>query len=300
MVQNGINILRRAVINMPNNNAELRKKIAILSGKGGTGKTMVAVNLSVLQKNAIYVDCDVEEPNGHLFFDAPIAATTPINVKIPQIDKELCTLCKACVNFCKFNALAMTTEVMVFDNVCHSCGGCSLVCPQKAISEYDKNIGVIEKSHYQSNTVWTGKTNVGVVTGVPIINKLLEKVAKVDEYVFIDCPPGSACSVLESVKQSNYCVLVAEPTLFGMHNLAMVHELVQILDKPYGVVLNKCVDGFNPSKKYCIDNNIPILAEIPFDEHLGKINSDGEIAAEADNRYRTMFDDLLQQIKGAM
>jgi len=264
-------------------------KIAVLSGKGGTGKTFVSVNLSEIQENSVYVDCDVEEPNGHLFFQPVWLETDYISRKLPIIDSEKCNGCRACVDFCKFNALAYIAEkVLVFEEICHSCGGCALVCPQKAIAEKEKEVGKVQYGMSLSTKIYTGTMLTKEVSGIPIIDALLKKVVD-QENVVIDCPPGSACPVMESVKEANYCVLVAEPTIFGRHNLAMVHELVQLYDKPYGVVLNKCIEGENPSKSYCIENNIPILLEIPYDEKLGKYQSDGRIPAREDDGFRDMF-----------
>lgn len=273
-------------------------KIAVLSGKGGTGKTLVSVNLAVAAINANYIDCDVEEPNGHLFFKPFIDIRQDINVKMPVIDDKLCVGCKECVEFCRFNALAYAGKVIVFENVCHSCGGCAIVCKYNAISEIDKTIGHIEIGNSDGVRVFTGCLNVGEVSGVPIIKSLLEKVLEGD--TFIDCPPGSACLVMESIKDADYCIIVAEPTIFGLHNFQMVYELVSLFKKPYGVVLNKCTDLNNPSEKYCIENNINILEKIPFDIELGKINSDAEIVYNKSEKYRLLFNGLLNKIREAI
>src|SRR5690554_2122816 len=172
-------------------------KIAVLSGKGGTGKTLVSVNLAAINKDAVYADCDVEEPNGHLFFQPNNVIKEEVTVKIPAIDINRCTGCKKCVDFCSFNALAFTKEVIVFEEICHSCGGCMLVCPTKAISEKDKTIGYIHTGYSKDVKVVTGMMNAGEASGVPIINAILNKI-KDDINVFIDCPPGSACVVMDS------------------------------------------------------------------------------------------------------
>ena len=201
-------------------------KVAILSGKGGTGKTLLSVNLAAAATESIYIDCDVEEPNGHLFFKPDDIQEEVISVKIPMVDDSLCTGCKQCVDFCKFNALAYAKKLIIFEEVCHFCGGCMLVCPEKALTEKDKVIGKVQKGTSRQVEVFTGILNTGEVSGIPIIKKLLDKNRKErDKMTFIDCPPGSACVVMESIKDADYCILVAEPTLFGVHNLNMVYEL---------------------------------------------------------------------------
>ena len=258
---------------------ENNMRIAVLSGKGGTGKTFASVNLAAAAIESAYIDCDVEEPNGHLFFKPESIISEKISVKIPYANEELCNGCRKCVDFCNFNALAyIKNKLIVFDEVCHSCGGCVLLCPQKAILEKDKIIGEIQKGVSENVDVITGVLNIGEASGIPIINKLLKSIPAEKKYTFIDCPPGSACIVMESIKDADYCILVAEPTLFGVHNLNMVYELVRLFDKPYGAVLNKCLEGENPAEKFCIEKGINILAKIPFDNELGELNGNALIA----------------------
>jgi MinD superfamily P-loop ATPase len=276
-------------------------KIAVLSGKGGTGKTLVSVNLASSAKKSTYIDCDVEEPNGHLFFKPKDIKSEDINIKIPLVDYNLCNGCRKCVEFCKFNALAyIKDKVMLFDDVCHSCGGCMLFCPTNAISEKDKNIGEVQKGISDDVTVVTGMLNTGEASGVPIIKKLLsydiDDNTTRDELTFIDCPPGSACVVMESIKDADYCVLVAEPTIFGVHNLEMVYELVRLFNKPYGVVLNKCMDGENPAETFCLDRNINVLGKIPFESELGTLNSNALISVRENKKYKDMFSNILQRV----
>lgn len=268
-------------------------KIAVLSGKGGTGKTLVSVNLAAVAGQSSYIDCDVEEPNGYLYFKPDRIESEKISIKIPVVDEALCNGCRKCVDFCKFNALAYIDEkIMIFEEVCHSCGGCALLCPEKAFTEREKVIGSIERGVSENVTVITGMLNIGEASGIPIIKKLLHDSPA--EITFIDCPPGSACIVMESIRDADYCIFVAEPTLFGVHNLNMVYELVRLFGKPHGVVLNKCLEGENPAEKFCIEKGIKILARIPFDKELGTLNSDGLIAVRENARYRDMFASLLQ------
>lgn len=272
--------------------------VAVLSGKGGTGKTLVSVNLAAAAKTATYIDCDVEEPNGYLFFKPKNNQKQEIAVKIPKWDAERCNGCRQCVEFCKFNALAyIKDQLFVFDEICHSCGGCTMLCPTKALTEVDKVIGKIEKGTSDGVSVLTGILNTGEVSGIPIIRELLaQNRAQTDGFTFIDCPPGSACSAMESIQDADYVVLVAEPTLFGVHNLQMVYELVQLFDVPFGVVINKSYDAENPAEKFCKEKNIKILSRIPFDHVLGELNSNAEIAVRESDKYREIFTSLLDTI----
>lgn len=274
-------------------------KIAVLSGKGGTGKTLVSVNLAELAGEALYLDCDVEEPNGYLFFKPQQLETQAVTVKIPVVDQEKCTGCRECVDFCQFNALAhIKDRLIVFEEICHSCGGCVLVCPEKAFTEKDKEIGRIERGISGHVQVHTGILNPGEESGTPIINCLLgDSDDHSDLLTVIDCPPGTSCIVMDTVAGADYCVLVAEPTIFGAHNLAMVHELVTLMGKPFGVVLNKIQEGDNPSEQFCVDKEIPVLGRIPFDQKLGLLNSNGAIAVREDEAYRRIFSDLLTAIR---
>lgn len=276
-------------------------RIAVLSGKGGTGKTLVSVNLACTADKAVYVDCDVEEPNGHLFLKPEIKEKQSVAVTVPEVDMSKCTGCRECVDFCKYNALALVKDkLMIFYEICHSCGGCILFCPVKALSKKQREIGIIEMGNSDNVTVLTGCLNTGEVSGVPIIKGLMEKLPEQDTIV-IDCPPGSACIVMESIREADFCVLVAEPTLFGAHNLAMVYDLVKLFNKPFGVVLNKCLPGDNPSERFCSENKINILTEIPYDEKLGMLNSKGLVAVRESNQYKKLFQKLLVNIsKGAL
>lgn len=272
-------------------------KIAVLSGKGGTGKTLVSVNLASAAQESLYIDCDVEEPNGHLFFKPEDIQSEKISIKIPVVDEKLCMGCRKCVDFCKFNALAyIINKLIVFDEICHSCGGCVLLCPEKALSEKEKIIGEVQKGVSENVMVLTGLLNTGEASGVPIIKKLLNDSLAKRDVTFIDCPPGSACIVMESIQDADYCILVAEPTLFGVHNLNMVHELVSLFDKPHGAVLNKCLEGENPAETFCLEKDIKILGKIPFDHELGTLNSNALIAVRETKTYQDRFSALLQTV----
>lgn len=272
-------------------------KVAVLSGKGGTGKTLVSVNLAATAKKAVYLDCDVEEPNGHLFFRPENIEASRVAIKIPLVDNKLCIGCRQCVDFCKFNALAyIQNKLIVFEEVCHSCGGCALFCPEKALAERNKVIGEVQKGVSENVTVITGMMNTGEASGVPILKQLLHDLPTGGGWTFIDCPPGSACSVMESIKDADYCILVAEPTLFGVHNFNMVYQLVSLFNKPHGAVLNKCLEGENPAEKFCLEHNIKILGRIPFDNKLGELNANALISVRENEKYRQLFASLLQNV----
>ncbi len=279
-------------------------KIAVLSGKGGTGKTFVSVNLACAAEsaakhtsNVVYVDCDVEEPNGNLFLKPTITKVSGVNVTVPSVDNTKCTGCRKCSDFCKYNALAYVKDkLLIFNEVCHSCGGCIIFCPQKALIKRQKEIGFIEEGISGKTIVFSGNMNTGEVSGVPIIKELLQKIPD-NGSAIIDCPPGSACTVMESIRQVDFCLLVAEPTLFGTHNLSMVYELVKLLKKPFGVVLNKCLaDEENPSEQFCIENRIRIIERIPYDKEIGKLNSNGLAVVRENVTYKELFENMLDKL----
>lgn len=272
-------------------------KIAILSGKGGTGKTLLAVNLATVSGNCDYLDCDVEEPNGFLFFKPKNVSEEVVTVKIPNVDQGLCDGCRICVNDCRYNALFyINHKLKILPEMCHSCGVCSYVCPQNAISEQDKAIGKIVKGEKGDINVITGMLNVKEHTGIPIIKKMFVNNKASDRLSFIDCAPGSSCMAMECIKEADYCIIVSEPTLFGAANLEMVYELVQIFEKPCGVIINKNTDCENDTEKYCANNKINIISRIAFDHDLGKLNSKGLIVAEINDKYHQMFDKILKDI----
>jgi MinD superfamily P-loop ATPase len=273
-------------------------KIAVLSGKGGTGKTLISVNLAAAADNSVYVDCDVEEPNGYLFFKPDDVKTEKISVWIPFAEEKKCIGCRKCVDFCKFNALAyIKSSLFVFEEICHSCGGCILFCPQGALSERQKVIGEVRQGKSRNTAVITGFLNPGEASGIPVIKTILKKASGDHQIVLIDCPPGSSCAVMESIRDADYCLLVAEPTTFGVHNLSMVYELVTLFGKPNGAVLNKCLEQINPAEAFCSEAGIKVLAKVPYDPDLGLLNSNALIAAREAPRYMELFSGLLDLIK---
>lgn len=276
-------------------------KIAILSGKGGAGKTMVSVNMAASAEKAVYIDCDVEEPNGRLFFKPKNITEHFVHTLIPDFDSEKCIGCRECVNFCKFNALIYIKEKpKVFSEVCHSCGGCSIVCSQGAISEIKRSVGLVEHGRYKNIDVVTGILNLGEASGIPVIKKAQEIGFDIEGLKIIDCPPGSACSVMESVMESDYCVLVVEPTAFGFHNFKMIYELVTLMKKPCGVIINKMDKPYMVLEDFCLDNNIPILMRIEYNEKFASLSAAGEILVEHDFELKNEFQKVLYKIGGAV
>jgi len=273
-------------------------KIAVLSGKGGTGKTFVAVNLSFVAKNSTYIDCDVEEPNGRLFYKPENLKTKTVSTLLPVFDANKCIGCRKCVDFCRFNALVFIKDKpTIFPIICHSCGGCALVCPSGAVQEEERAIGVVEYGTNKTVRVVTGVLNPGEMSGVPIISAALDMAGPKEEITVIDCPPGSGCSVMESVMESDYCILVAEPTAFGLHNFKMVYELVTVLGKPCGVIINKTEGAYSPLDAFCDENNLKVLQRIPYEEKLARIGAKAQIAAEEDEPTATVFLELLKGIR---
>lgn len=271
-------------------------KIAVLSGKGGAGKTFVSVNLACLAKNCVYLDCDVEEPNGFLFLKPTNIKDKKVDILMPKVDDDKCNGCRKCTDFCKFNAMAFVKDkVKIFSEVCHSCGACSIICPQQAISEVPKNVGTVSVGNRKNVSCVSGTLNLGEASAVPVIEKVIDKCQN-DMINIIDCPPGSGCSVMECVSKSDYCVIVAEPTSFGLHNFKMIYELVKILDKPYGIVVNKYYDKNNQLEKFCQENNLNVISRIPFNEELANVISNGEIASEVHKQTNDEFKTILQKV----
>lgn len=272
-------------------------KLAVLSGKGGTGKTFTAVNLATVAEKAVYIDCDVEEPNGRLFFKPVDKTESVVATPLPTFDAKKCTGCRKCVDFCRFNALVFIKDKpKVFAEVCHSCGGCSLVCPAEAVMETEKPVGVVECGRSGNVRVVTGCMNLGEASGIPIIEAALSHAATDEGLVVIDCPPGSACSVMESVKYADYCILVAEPTAFGLHNFKMVHELVTLMEKPCGVIINKTDGEYGAMEEFCAHHEIPVLCRVPYSEKLARLGSSGQIASLSDEETAKLFRGLLTSV----
>lgn len=276
-------------------------KIAVLSGKGGTGKTFVSVNLACAAENSIYIDCDVEEPNGRLFLKPFDVTSDEVVTMIPEFDGEKCTGCRKCVDFCRFNALFYIKEKpAVITEVCHACGGCAIVCPEGAISEVARAVGNMETGTHGSVDVITGILNPGEASAIPVIQKVLETGFKKDKLTVIDCPPGSSCSAMESISQADFCLMVVEPTSFGFHNFMMIYELATLLEKKIAIVINKETQKYEPLEEFCRQHDVPVFLRIPYSKDLALSGSKGEIAVEKDENLKKQFVELLEKIGGAL
>ncbi len=271
-------------------------KIAVLSGKGGTGKTIVSASLAVSLGSSQYIDCDVEEPNGALFLNPAIEHSIPVSVLVPAVDEEKCSGCGDCARACRFNAIAAVKgKVIIFPEICHHCGACVIACPEKAISECEREIGVVEsdgKGHFLQ-----GRLNIGEPVTIPIINKLKRSIRE-DIPAILDCCPGAACTVVKTIEGCDYCILVTEPTPFGLHDLNIAAALVRKMGMPFGVVVNKAMEGDQSIQQFCSSENIKILMEIPYMREIAEAYSNGLLPVHLDKEWENRFIRLYYNAKG--
>jgi len=272
--------------------------IAVASGKGGTGKTTVATNLAKSIENAVQlIDCDVEEPNSHLFLSPQIEKIEEVNIPNPKVDLGKCTFCGECAKICRFSAIVVIkSNVLTFPELCHGCGGCALVCPEDAISEMPKPIGILEQGRSESLSFIHGRLKVGEAMSPPLI-KAARSLARGKGVVIIDAPPGTSCPVIAAVKGTDFCILVTEPTPFGLNDLQLTVDVIHKLNIPAGVVINRCDIGDQEVRKFCEQRNIPILMEIPEDRLIAEAYSRGQMIIDVIPEYKMKFQDLFATVR---
>ena len=274
-------------------------KIAVASGKGGTGKTTISVALGTyLARKGLSVeilDCDVEEPNANIFLKAPIEKKEKVYSLVPHVNLEQCTGCGACDSICEFSAIVLVKgKPLVFPDMCHSCGGCTLVCPQKAISEKEKEIGIIEEGQTETITYRGGRLNISEAMSPPLI-KYVKKQSEASDITIIDSPPGTSCPVIEAIDKTDYVILVTEPTPFGLHDLKLAVGMVRETGIPFGVVINRSDGGDYRVVHYCGKEQVDVIAEIPQSRTIAENYSKGEFV----NAFISSFSDSLENIRKA-
>jgi MinD superfamily P-loop ATPase len=270
--------------------------ISISSGKGGTGKTVIATSMAISLRDVQYMDCDVEEPNGHLFLKPKIDERISVGIPTPKVDLSRCTYCGECARVCEFNAIVVIgKKVLVFPELCHGCGGCSYICNENAIEEIEREIGVIERGRAGDIEFVHGLLNVGEPMAPPLIRKE-KSLIDIKKTVLIDTSPGTSCPVVESVRGSDFCILVTEPTPFGLNDLKLAVEMVRKLSIPLGVLINCSDIGDQKVLHYCEMEKIPVLMEIPFNRRIAEAYSRGIPMIEEIPEYRVKFQGLYSEL----
>lgn len=277
-------------------------KISVASGKGGTGKTLVATNMaatlaSLDESGVTIADCDVEEPNSHLFFPKKtIIERKDCQVTVPVIDEGRCSHCGKCSDVCAYHALAvLKKDVLLFAELCHGCGACAIVCPENAISDGSRTIGEIIRARSNGLEMVWGELATGEARSTPLIRAVKDEAE--NKMVIVDCPPGTSCALVESVRGTDFCLLVTEPTPFGLYDLKIAVKVLRKMKIPHGVLVNKCGTGDERVYSYLKEENIPLLMEIPLDRRIAEIYSRGMLFAEEMPEWKAQFKDLARKIE---
>ncbi|MEN8245860.1 MAG: ATP-binding protein [Thermodesulfobacteriota bacterium] len=272
--------------------------ISVASGKGGTGKTTVATNLAVSMGTGVQLlDCDVEEPNAHLFVSPKIEQSETVFTAVPEIDTDKCTFCRKCSDICRFNVIAIAGKtILTFSELCHSCGGCMAVCPEEAITEVGRDLGQLEQGTFDAGEFVHGRLRIGEAMSPPLIKKVREQI-KPGKISIIDAPPGTSCPVIAAMKDTDFVLMVTEPTPFGLHDLKLAVEAVKMLGIPHGLVINRSDMGNDDVWQYARAENLPILMEIPFDRAIAEAYSRGRLIVEAMPAWKGKFQELFSRIE---
>jgi MinD superfamily P-loop ATPase len=267
--------------------------VAIASGKGGTGKTTLAANLAMcLPEPVRLLDCDVEEPNCQIFLKPESCFSERVSIPFPAIDEKICNGCGECSKICQYNAIVrLKTKPLVFPNLCHGCGGCVKVCPERAIAEGMRNIGSIEGGTSNHLELIQGRLNVGESLSPPLIREVRRRTLR-EGVTIVDCPPGTSCPLLAAVRNSDYVILVTEPTPFGLADFKLAVETMRQLKLDFGAVINRVRSRNNAVRRYCRKEQIPILLEIPDDLRIAEAYSRGQLIIEAVPEFRESFENL--------
>jgi len=269
------------------------KRLAVASGKGGTGKTTVAVGLALASGGATLLDCDVEAPNAHILLGTQPKDIEDVEIPYPVVDHERCTLCRKCAEFCTYHALlTMNQRVILLEDLCHGCGGCSIVCPEKAISEERRSIGKVQYSQAHGVALYTGVVNIGVPSVTPVVDAVKGHLS--EGVNILDAPPGTGCPVVATVADVDFVLLVTEPTPFGLQDLRMAVSLLRALNLPMGVVINKDGIGDDRVDRYCSDEGIEILERIPYSKKIAREYSSGRHFLLGQREWLPRFRDLLE------